>query len=185
MAIIRSVPDLWRRDRWNPFREMSKMQRNMDRILSDVFAEPLSSDWGNEERVGFTPACDFEETDSHFLLSFDLPGISKNDVKIEVLENQVFVSGVRKEEKKEEKPTRYSSERYYGAFQRTFNLPGKINGDKVEANYQDGVLQIAIPKMEIAKGKLVQIEEKKGGIFERLLAHKESHNESKDTKKAA
>ncbi len=166
MAIRNMLPDIWRGERgvWNPIREMSRLQRRIDRMFDDFFSEPFVSSLVPSrellpfsEEVGFTPACDVEETDTHYLVSFDLPGVKKDDVKIELHENQLTVSGERKEEKK----GRGSRERYYGSFTRSFTLPSNVNADKAEANYENGVLQIALPKTAASVGKQIPIKEGK------------------------
>ncbi len=166
----------------SPLREITRLQRGMERLFDD-FLTPFSTSylWGGEDLVS-VPACDIEETDTHYLLSFDLPGISKDDVKIDVRDSQLIVSGYRKEEK----VSRLNSERFYGVFQRSFTLPIGINVDQVEASYKDGVLWIAVPKGEVAKGKTIEIKEGKGGVLSRLLGQeKEIEKEGKPQKIAS
>jgi HSP20 family protein len=126
---------------------------------------------------GFNPPCDVEETDSHYLMSFDLPGISKEDIKIEVVDKQLTVSGERKVDKKSDKNNSHISERYYGSFQRTFTLPSTIDGNKVEASYKDGVLQIALAKPEAIRPQQIKISEGKSGIFSKLIGKTQDQNE--------
>ena len=123
------------------------------------------------ERPSFNPAVDVDETDSHYLMSFDLPGISKDDVKIELLENQLTVSGEKTGAVRKDKHNRHLTERNYGSFQRVFTLPSNIEGTKVEASYKDGVLQIALPKAETAKARQVKISEGKTGFFSKFTVH--------------
>ncbi|MEO5971016.1 MAG: Hsp20/alpha crystallin family protein [Bdellovibrionia bacterium] len=178
MAIRNLFPDV-RRSEWSPLREMSRMQRDIDRMFDD-FISPganLTGDVLNRQMV-FSPVCDVEETDSHFLVSFDLPGINKKDVNIELRDNQLIVSGERKEEHKVEKRNRMSTERFYGTFQRAFTLPSTVDADKVEAQYEDGVLRVAIPKSEAAKPKQIEIKEGKGGFFQKLLGRGEKEVKS-------
>jgi HSP20 family protein len=114
-----------------------------------------------EENQEFMPACDVEESDQGYLMSFDLPGVKKEDVKIELQENQVTVSGERKQEKKVESKGRVSQERYYGSFCRSFTLPSSVEPSKVEASYDNGVLHIAIPKIHVSASKQIPIKEGK------------------------
>jgi HSP20 family protein len=167
---FRRLPDVWRggaRGEWNPFRDFGRMQRQMDRMFGDMFSEPFGGLLGTGEGaletngVSFVPACDVEETESHYLVSFDLPGVKKDDVKIEFSENQLTVSGERKEERKSEDKGRTSTEKYYGSFMRSFTLPAAVKADKVEASFADGVLQISLPKAEISPGKHIPIKEGK------------------------
>ena len=131
--------------------EMNRLQRRMDNLFGQFFIDPFSA-----EEMDFIPACDVEETNDEFLISFDLPGVKKEDVKIDVRENLISVSGERKEEVK----GRQSRERYYGTFSRSFSLPSNINSEKAEARFENGVLQIALPKMPVPASKQIPI---KGG----------------------
>lgn len=152
------------------------------RTAFDFFDEiltPFSGAQRWDTRMKFNPPCDVEESDLHYLVSFDLPGVSKEDLKIEVLENQLLVSGQRRSEKRES-GTRHLVERQYGEFQRIFNLPASVDSEKVEANFSDGVLRIAIPKAEVARPKQIRIGEEKSGLFGRLLG-----KESKGSGEAA
>jgi HSP20 family protein len=117
------------------------------RDLDRFFGEPA---WT------FNPACDVEETENAYLLSFDLPGVSKENVKIEVVDNQLLVAGERKSEKKENS-ARHIVERHHGAFQRAFALPASVDTAKIEASFRDGVLNVTIPKPEAAKPRQIAI----------------------------
>jgi HSP20 family protein len=128
----------------------------MEQMYDDFFNEPFPL----EESLlseGFVPPCDIEETDSHFLVSFDLPGIKKDDVKIDLRDHQLTVSGERKEELKGRK----SRERYYGAFARSFTLPSNVDADHVDASFEDGVLQVALPKTAVSERKQIPVKEGK------------------------
>lgn len=172
MAIRNLLPSVWRNERnWSPFREMNRLQRRMDRLFDELTSEPISStirpieEWP-ELTTEFTPACDVSETDTHYLISFDLPGMKKDEVKIECRDRTLIVSGERKQESKEELKGRLSQERFYGAFTRTFTLPVNVNFEQTEANFESGVLQIALPKVEVTQAKQIPIKEGK------LLLHK-------------
>jgi HSP20 family protein len=110
---------------------------------------------------GFNPPAEVEETANSYLISFDLPGVSKNDVKVEISDNQLTVSGERKEDRREEQKGRQYTERYYGSFFRTFTLPSHINSDQIEAHFQDGVLRLVLPKHEASQPKSIPISESK------------------------
>jgi len=180
MAIRRTlIPDLWQSSQWAPSREIARLHRDIDQMF-DSFLSSGSQATGSQvgSSIDFSPPCDVDETDTHFLVSFDLPGVSKNDVKIEVRDNQLLVSGERKEEHKEEKKNRVSIERIHGAFQRAFALPARVDADRVEALYENGVLKIAIPKSEVARPKQIEIKEsKEGGFFQKFLKRDENKSE--------
>lgn len=174
MPFKSSLPDLWRGGGWSPTREMSRLQRGIDRVFDDVMRPfpSLSAGFSGLEEDRFAPACDIDETESHFLVSFDLPGISKDEVKIEVTDNQLTVSGERKKEHREELGTRLSVERSYGAFQRVFSLPTAVDAEAIEADYTHGVLRIAVPKAEASKAKLIPVKEGKSALFDKLIGSK-------------
>jgi HSP20 family protein len=131
--------------------------------LVDVFWNPELLNFAGHfdraflERSTFAPALDVEETDTAYRLNFDLPGLKKEEIKIEFSGDQLIVSGERKFEKTEDKNTRHVAERGYGKFQRTITLPLAIDVDKVEAVQVDGVLHISIPKAEAVKPRLIEI----------------------------
>jgi len=165
MANRSNLPSLWSREMSSPMREVSRLQRRLDRM----FDEMMSPEMMRGEMIGYVPPCDVSETNTHYLLSFDLPGVSKDDVRIELRDNQLMVSGERREEHEVREGTQRTQERYYGAFQRVIALPIATEPEKIEANYENGVLQIAIPKVEAAKPKQVPIKQEKGGLFGRLI----------------
>ncbi|MDR3608807.1 MAG: Hsp20/alpha crystallin family protein [Oligoflexia bacterium] len=166
MAFFNMFPDVWRGERGaGPFREMNRLQRRINRIFDEFLEEPSLSGlirpahalWPRSEQAEFEPACDIEETDTQFLLNFDLPGVKKEDVKIDLNNNQLTVSGERKGDVEK----RGTHERYYGAFYRSFTLPTNVETDKVQASYDNGVLQIALPKAAVVPGKQIPIKEGK------------------------
>lgn len=134
--------------------------------------------------VNFQPSCDINETKDHYLVSFDMPGVKKEDIKIEVQNNQLVISGERQREVKEEDgETTLRHERVYGKFERTFTLPNSINTDKIEAHYENGVLNVALPKAEKAKGRTVQIQTGQNSLFSKFLgSKKDGSKELKDVK---
>lgn len=131
--------DIWDPDRWFDDFSMGPSPLEMD------VARPVA------------PACDIEETDTHYLLCLDMPGISKDEIRIDSTGNQLTVSGERRETKGTE-ATRFRTERY-ASFRRSFTLPVGADTNKIEANYRDGVLEIAIPKGEAGKARRIAIGE--------------------------
>ena len=118
------------------------------------------------------PASQFRETENHFLLSMDMPGVAKEDLNIEIVENRITISGDRKDYSIE-KDTGFES-RYFGKFQGSFELPRSIDPSKIEAHLENGVLDIAIKKAESAKPKTIEVQSGKGkGFLSRLLGSKE------------
>lgn len=134
--------------------------------VSDSLLEPVRA-----TTLNFQPRCDISEHKDHYLVSFDMPGMKKEDIKIEAKENQLFITGERHREMKgEENQDGFQHfERSYGKFQRVFSLPKTINAEKIEAHYEDGVLNLALPKVEEPKGRSIEIQSGKPGIFSRLV----------------
>ena len=103
------------------------------------------------------PACEVEEQKDRFLITLDVPGVNKDEIKIAVEKGRLFVSAERKHEKKDEKEGRVFTERRYGKFERVFELGDHVNADKIEAHYENGVLQIMLGKAEQAKPRLIPV----------------------------
>lgn len=129
---------------------MNHLLRNIDRLFDDLVPSSAS-----RQTASFAPACDVEETDTHYLLSFDLPGVRKEDVKIELKDSLLSVAGERSIER--ESRSRHFVERAYGTFFRSFQLPSDADADGVQAEYKDGVLGISIPKAARAKPRQIEI----------------------------
>lgn len=146
----------------NPLRDLLKMQRQMDRFWDEMW----------------TPSCDVEETETHYLMSFDLPGVKKDDIQVDLKDDVLTVSGERKEEREEKNGQRYQSERFRGAFTRSFQVPAGIKAEMVETHYADGVLRVAVPKTQAAKAQQIKISEGKTGFWEKLLGHKKEESQS-------
>lgn len=155
---------------WSPFRKLSNLQRQLDRFAEEM-SSPLSF-YPQFEASGFSPACDVDETENQYLLSFDIPGMKKENIKIELKEpNILSVSGERKEESEKKGKSRYQSEKYYGMFERTFTLPSAIKPDQIEAHYNDGVLHVVVPKIEASKSKLIKIDESRPSSWDKKQAN--------------
>jgi HSP20 family protein len=107
----------------------------------------------------FSPAVDIAEEDDQYLVKVELPGVSKDDVKITMEGNLLTISGEKKGQK-ETKKNYHALERSYGSFSRSFTLPTTVQGDKVAAEYKDGVLTINLPKAEEAKRKQIEVKVK-------------------------
>lgn len=164
----------------NPWRYFdNRMNRNYDRSNSYDWLFDSFSD--SEKGV---PACDIQETEGHYVVSFDMPGVNKKDIHVEVKDHTLLVSA----ERKQEATKKSMSERFYGCYERVFELPENVQTDNVEANYEDGVLHIALAKVEAAKPKLIKIGEGKPSIFSRLLGQEkkvEEGTEERSTKRVA
>ena len=141
--------------RWEPFRELSSLQSEMNRLFNTAF-DPSGGGNGPGARR-WAPAMDLLETDDHFVLRADLPGMTESDVNIEVEDNVLTVSGERKAEHEEKREGFYRVERAFGAFSRSLTLPKGIDADAVSASFDKGVLEVRIPKPEERKPRRITI----------------------------
>src|SRR5688500_7801027 len=131
--------------RWEPLRELSSIQNEMNRLFSTVFDQP-STGQGTLRR--WMPAMDLVETADHFVLRADLPGMGEEDVKLEFEDGTLTLSGERKAEHESKGEGYYRVERAFGSFSRSLTLPQGVDPDAVSASFDRGVLEIRIPKPE-------------------------------------
>ncbi len=141
--------------RWEPFRELSTLQGEMNRLFDSVFDAPRGNGGGALRR--WMPAMDLVETDDHFVLRADLPGMSEDDVKIEVEDGTLVVSGERKAEHADRQEGFYRVERAFGTFSRSLTLPKGVDADAVTASFERGVLEVRVPKPEQRKPRRIEI----------------------------
>ena len=133
--------------------------------LSPVF-DILETEEGTRTHI---PACEVEEQKEHFLITLDVPGVTKEDIKLNVESGRLVVTAERKKERTEEKDNHFFSERKYGKFERIFELGENVDPEKIEAAYQDGVLKIILGKAEKAKPRVISVKgDEKGGLFDRF-----------------
>jgi len=140
--------------RWNPMRHrMMPTVHEWDRLMSDFFSDKLEdsglTDWA--------PEVDIVEDKDAFVVTADLPGLTKKDISINIKENMLTISGERKSEIKDENKNYCRTERRYGAFKRSFQLTDKVVADKIAASFKDGVLTVSVPKAEEVKPKEIEI----------------------------
>lgn len=152
----------------------SDLLREMDRMF-DHFTPPGQPIYDERE---FSPASELMEEENHYLLSIDIPGMKKEDIKIEVADGTLIISGERKNEKRSEANQVHRYEKTYGTFKRSFVLPNTIDAEKVEARYEDGVLELYLPKTEVAQARKIEVQSGKGGIFDKLLGTKKQEQTS-------
>jgi HSP20 family protein len=142
--------------RWEPLREFSTLQNEMNRLFNTVFDAPTAGGNGGTLRR-WMPAMDLVETGDHFVLRADLPGLSEEDVNIEVEDRVLTISGERKAEHETTKEGYHRVERAFGAFSRSLTLPDGINAEAVSASFDRGVLEVRIPKPEQPKPRKISI----------------------------
>lgn len=141
--------------RYSPTRTVRDLQREVDDIFSRFFDR--SSDSGSTSAV-WAPKTDLVETDDEFRLHLDVPGMSKEDITINLQNNTLTVSGERRSTRKNEGDDYVRVERSFGNFHRTFTLPNSVDAEGIEAGYDNGVLTITVPKTEKAARRRIEIQ---------------------------
>jgi HSP20 family protein len=139
--------------RWDPIRELDSLQGDMNRLFDQFFDVRA----GNAASRRWVPAMDLVETDDHLVLRGDLPGLTEDDVDIEIKDNVLTVSGERTAQHEDKAEGYHRVERSFGSFSRSLTLPHGVEPEKVEAKFENGVLEVEIPKPAEAKSTRVQI----------------------------
>lgn len=135
--------------RYNPMRDIDELFERFNRpFRGEDGLQPMTrSDW--------MPSVDIDETDDEFLIKVEVPEVRKEDIKVEVNNGMLTISGERREEKSDKK--RHRVERYYGSFARSFSLPDNVNEDEISAEQKEGMLYLHLKKAEQAKPKNLEI----------------------------
>jgi HSP20 family protein len=143
--------------RWEPVRELSSLQNDMNRLFNTFFDTTTPGNGGSAPRR-WIPAMDLVETDDQFVLKADLPGLTEEDVSIDVEGDVLTVSGERKAEHEDKREGYVRVERSFGAFRRSLTLPEGVDPEAVTASFDRGVLEVRIPKPEQRKPRRVAIQ---------------------------
>jgi len=142
--------------KWSPWREMPALYNRFNRLFDDPFFRVGQMD--DDAGMGmWNPAVDLYEKDDHFMIKAELPGVNKDDIKIDLQDQLLTLSGERTYDNEIKEENYYRRERSYGKFQRAFTLPADVDSDKIKAEFKDGVLQIEVPKPEGKKAKQVTV----------------------------
>jgi HSP20 family protein len=137
--------------RWEPFREIDSLQREMNRLF-DTITPSTGKEMGT-----FIPLAELHETPEAFQIKLEVPGMEAKDLDIEVTAEAVKIGGERKSETKTEEKGYTRTEFHYGQFHRVIPLTARVQNDKVEAEYKDGILSLNLPKAESEKTKVVKV----------------------------
>jgi HSP20 family protein len=143
--------------RWEPARELSSVQNEMNRLFSTIFDSPTPGNGRRTSLRSWVPAMDVAENDNEYVLKADLPGVSEGDVNVELDDNVLKISGERKSEHKDSKDGYHRVERAFGRFSRSLRLPEGVTADGIQANFDNGVLEVHIQKPEQQKPQKVAI----------------------------
>ena len=146
--------DVWRpATRWDPLREMEEIMRGMQRAFGT---------WPGKAEESMTlaewsPSVDIGENDKEYVVKAELPEVKKEDIKVNVEDGTLCISGERRVEKEEKDMKFHRLERAYGRFERTFSLPDQADADKITSEYKDGILTVHLPKNPSVKPATHQI----------------------------
>ncbi|MFW6180634.1 MAG: Hsp20/alpha crystallin family protein [Spirochaetota bacterium] len=138
--------------RWEPMRELSSLRDRMDQLM-----DRFLGGWELPAMEGWAPAIDVTETDQEIVVKADIPGIDQKDLEVTLSGDNLVIKGERKEEKEEKGRHFHRVERRYGGFQRAIPLPAVVDADKIKADYENGVLEVHLPKTEEARQRKIKI----------------------------
>ncbi len=137
---------------------IQELATEMEHIVDRMFPKPTCNDSGVDTGVlAYSPSMDVSENETQYIVSLDLPGVQIGDVKIEVHEDRLLISGTRAAAVRPEGTQFHREERSFGSFRRTLVLPKNVDTDKVEARYDAGVLEVIVPKIAKAQPRTIEI----------------------------
>ncbi len=143
--------------RWNPVREFDDLMNRYNRMLG--------SNWASERegkdlfsRSDWAPAVDIKEDAEAFTIDAELPGMSKDDVKVTVHDGVLTIEGERKHEEESTDKKQHRIERFYGSFMRRFTLPENVDENSVKASFKDGLLTLTLLKAEPKEPKAIEVD---------------------------
>jgi HSP20 family protein len=138
--------------RWDPFRELTSLRRELDRVFSRTAGDSPASG------QVWSPAVDVFDTPDTIVVKAELPGLTADDINIELDDNVLTIKGERKFKEKVEEGRYYRVERLYGEFSRSFTLPQSgVRGEDISASFENGVLEVRVPKAEEVKPRKISV----------------------------
>ncbi len=151
MSIIRyqsSTPSL---AAFSPLARLSAFQQEVDRLFD------LSPFTGTHGNGGWSPALDLYQDKDNFLVKAELPGMKREHITLSLHDGLLTLAGERQHEKAQDEKATLRNERFFGRFERTITLPTQVDGTRVQASYEDGILTVTLPKAEAAKPRQIEI----------------------------
>jgi HSP20 family protein len=145
--------------RFDPFEDLTRLQREVNRLFEDNARAPARNGGGAEHAAvrSWAPAVDIFEDNNEIVVKADLPGVKQDDIDIEMTGETLTIKGERKFEDTQRKDNYVRVERSYGAFQRSFTIGIPVDQDKVRAAFNSGVLEVRLPKSEATRPKKIQV----------------------------
>lgn len=140
---------------FSPLARLSTFQQEVDRLFD------LTPFFGGEAAgSGWSPALDLYQDKDAFTVKAELPGMKKEDITLSLHDGLLTLSGERRHEKAADEKSSVRNERFFGRFERTITLPTQVDGTRVSASYEDGILTVSLPKAEAAKPRQIEIASK-------------------------
>ena len=145
---------------WRLFRELEEPARHFERIFNTPFLPAIWRHLPAGEKM-LAPAIEVFEKEDEFVVKAELPGMKVEDVEVSVVDETLTIKGEKKTENEVKEEDYHHSERSYGRFYRSIGLPSKVDTKKIEANYEDGVLEISLPKAVEVKTRKITVSTRK------------------------
>lgn len=139
---------------FSPLARLGAFQTEVDRLFEMT---PFFHHHGGPSTHGFSPALDVHQDKDSVLVTAELPGMKKEDITLSLHDGQLTLAGERRHEKATDEKSRLRGERFFGKFERTITLPVQVDGTRVAASYENGVLTVTLPKAEAAKPRQIEI----------------------------
>lgn len=147
---------------WRPAMDLSRWERDMDRMMEDFFGRRMRSWWPEgwfkaDKLEVRAPAVDLYEEKDDIVIKAEIPGMDKDNIEVNLTDHTLTIKGEKKKEEEVKEENYYRSERSYGSFVRTLELPKDVHADKVKASFKNGILEVRMPKTEEAKAKEIKV----------------------------
>ena len=153
----------WRPERglfpWRPYREIEEMERRLGNIFGRSFLPVVGRRVPTVE-MGWVPAIEVFEREDKFVVKAEIPGMKEEDIDVSVVGDTLTIKGERKAESEVKEEDYYCCERSFGSFSRSISVPSNVDADKIEASYDDGVLEVNLPKVPEVKPKKISVSAK-------------------------
>lgn len=142
--------------KWDPYKELEEVSNRLNRLFSRT---PARTGTNQEMMVlaDWMPSVDISETDTAYLIKGEIPGVNKDDVKVDIEDGMITLRGERKQEKEEKGRKFHRVERSYGCFARSFRMPDDVDESAVKAEFKDGMISITLPKSAQPRAKAIEV----------------------------
>lgn len=141
---------------WDPFRDVAALQDRINRLFDDAFPRSKSPE-DDESLAAWRPAVDIYATDTIVVFKVELPGVTKENISVEVKDNVLTIRGERVDDSDVSQDNYYRRERIFGTFSRSFSLQHPVDPEKIKARFKEGVLEVQIPKPEADTPRQVSV----------------------------